>query len=358
MCWWRIVASMKCYKLRFVLCSVILHVDTRIACYREGMIDWFLGIDGGGTRTRAVLVDSRGRVKGVGSAASANPHNVGLAIAQVRLREAASDAWASAGKDFQLARGAFVGIAGVKSHQEIGAMRTAAEDAGLAAAGDVTVENDLSNALTGGLSGRPGIALIAGTGANCLGRDPQGVSFMCGGWGWLLDDEGSGFGLALAAVKAVTRAADGRGQTTALTPLVLAFFGVSEPNELLSCFYAKPWTPGDVAKFAPVVMRLAAEGDAVAGAILRDGTEALAGLVKETLAALSYSQPPEVTLLGGCARSGFPYQNLLERILLDTCPHIRLVAPEGSPLQGAALNALKSAGIAPLPKILSNEFHL
>lgn len=322
------------------------------------MVSWFLGMDVGGTGTRAVLVDSKGRVKGMGSAASANPHNVGLAVAQARLREAASAAWASAKKDFQPARHAFVGAAGVKSRQEICAMRSAVESEGLAAAGEVVVENDLSNALTGGLSGRPGIALISGTGSNCLGRDPRGKSFMCGGWGWILDDEGSGFGLALAAVKAVVRAGDGRGPATALTPSTLAFFGVTDPNELPACFYTKKWTPGDVGEFAPTVMRLASEGDAVATAILQAGAEALAGLVKGNLAALNFSQPPEVTLLGGCARSGPPYQTLLEQTLREVCPRIRLVAPEGSPLAGAALNALQSAGISPLPKIQPGTFPL
>lgn len=322
------------------------------------MADWFLGIDAGGTGTRAVLVDSRGRVKGTGSAASANPHNVGLTAARTRLREAASAAWASAKKPFQPARSAFVGAAGVKSRQEICAMRSAAEGEGLAVAGEVVVENDLSNALTGGLSGRPGIALISGTGSNCLGRDELGNSFMCGGWGWILDDEGSGFGLALAAVRAVARAADGRGPVTALTPSTLAFFGVTEPNELLACFYTKPWTPGDVGEFAPVVMRLASEGDVVAKTILQSGADALVGLVKGVLAALSFAHPPEVVLLGGCARSDSPYQDLLEQTLLDACPDIRLIAPRGSSLEGAALNALKSAGLPPPQKIQSKGFKI
>ncbi len=318
------------------------------------MTPWFLGMDVGGTSTRAILVDAEGRLIAHGRAASANPHNVGMATARVRMVEAASAAWAAAGKRFQPARHAFLGCAGVKSRSEVYEVRAVAESDGLAPAGEVIVENDLHNALSGGLSGRPGIALIAGTGTNCLGRAPDGKTFMCGGWGWLLDDEGGGFGIALAAVKAVVRAADGRGRSTSLFPAVLAFFGISEPNELLACFYTRKWTPGNIAKFAPVVVRHAADGDMVAGKILASGARSLAGLVTGTMRALDFPEGPEVVLLGGCGRSGPPYQSLVEKTLRDCCPAIRLVDPEGSPLAGAAINALKSGGVHPLPTLKGN----
>jgi len=319
---------------------------------------YFLGIDAGGTRTRAVVVTGDGRVAGVGEAASANYHNVGIALAGVRLLEAASGAWKSAGKKMRPAAHAFLGCAGVKSGPDISVVRAAAEAAGLAAIGGVTVENDLHNALAGGLSGRPGIALIAGTGTNCLGRDPGGRTFMCGGWGWLLGDEGSGFGLALSAVKAATRSADGLERATTLLPAALAFFGVSEPNELLARFYTRKWTPAEISEFATVVTRHAAEGDALAKKVLSSGARALAELAGRTARALDFPGRPEVVLLGGCARSGPPYQDLIEKEIRATCPNIGLVEPEGSPLAGAALNALRAGGVRAIPIIDHGKFNL
>lgn len=315
-------------------------------------------MDVGGSATRAVLVDASGRVMGMGRAASANFHNVGYAMARKNLAEAAAAAWKSAGKSPQPAQHAFLGCAGVKSRKEVCEMRALAEGEGLANAGEVTVANDLLNALTGGLSGRPGIALIAGTGSNCLGRDPQGKTAMCGGWGWLLDDEGSGFGLTISAVRAVVRAADGRGEQTSLSSAVLAFFGISEPDELLSCFYVREWTPGEMAEFAPVVMRHAAAGDAVAKGILLAGAKALSALVFQVSQALRFSKSPEVVVLGGCGRSGDPYQSLIEKELKAVCRGVYLVDPEGSPVAGAALNALQSAGVEPLPQLDLNGFDL
>ena len=310
----------------------------------------FLGIDGGGTGTRAVLVDATGRIRGQGSSGPANYHNVGIERAVKNLRDAAGRAAADAGIKSPPAA-VFLGCAGVKSSTDITRMASAAETAGIGPAGGIEVANDLHNALAGGLSGRPGIALIAGTGTNCLGRDAGGKSYMCGGWGWLLDHEGGGFGLALAAMRAAARAADGRGPRTRLLDAVLAFLGLSEPNEMLARLYVEKWTPDELAEFAPVVVRVAGDGDATAKQILTAGACALAGLVAGAAKNLDFPKGPDVVLLGGCSRSGAPYQSLIEAAIRKACPQARLVEPEHPPAHGAVLNALRLGGISPLPKL-------
>ncbi len=312
----------------------------------------YLGFDGGGTSTRAILVDAEGRVHGEGEAGPSNYHNVGLEAAGHALRTAAQSAWAAAGRPFAPAAAAFLGCAGTKASVDIARLTSLAEGAGLAPAGNVTVANDLHNALAGGLSGRPGIALIAGTGTNCLGRDASGDSFMCGGWGWLLDDVGGGVGLALAGLRAATRAADGRAPATGLLPAALAFFGLTEANEFSERLYARPCLPGEIAAFAAVVTREAAAGDATALAVLAEGARALAELVAGATRQLSFPGGPEVVILGGCARSGPPYQPLLEAAIRSAVPDVRLVEPLGTPRHGAALNALRLGGITPPPALL------
>lgn len=316
-----------------------------------GLVALFLGIDGGGTHTRAVLVDASGRIHGEGEATACNYHNVGIAQASEALSAATRAAWLAAGLQPRPAACAFIGSAGVKSAIDIARITSAAEGGGLAAAGNIRVENDLHNALTGGLAGRPGIALIAGTGTNCLGRDARGTSFMCGGWGWLIDDVGGAFGLALAAMRLAAKSSDGRANTTRLLPAMLAFLGLSEPNELLARLYAQPWTPDELADFAPVVTRLAAEGDAGAKSVLAEGASALAELAAGCARALDFGPKPEVVLLGGCARSGPPYQPLIESALRRAIPQAKIVEPRHTPLHGAALNALHLAGISPLPRL-------
>lgn len=306
-----------------------------------------LGIDGGGTHTRAVLVTPRGRIAGSGEAGPSNHHNVGIDAAARALREAAEAAWRAAGGAFRPAEAAFLGIAGVKARVDSAAVTAAAESAGLAPPGRVTVANDLHNALAGGLAGRPGIALIAGTGTNCLGRDAAGGSFMCGGWGWLLDDRGGGFGLAVEAFRAAARSADGRARASRLVDASLAFLGLAEPNEMLARLYVRPWTPDELAGFAPTVLRLAAGGDVLARGVVRDGAAALAELVRGAARRLEFPGGPEVVLLGGCLREGEPYRDAVATAIRRACPGARVVPALRSPLEGAALNALRAAGLSP-----------
>lgn len=308
-------------------------------------MDLFIGIDAGGTTTRAVLLDSTGRVLGEGAAGPGNHHNLGLVRAVRNMRSAARSAFRVAGKTPQPAKCVFVGCAGVKSHTDIARVTAALESAGLGAAGDIDVCNDLHNALAGGLSGKPGIALIAGTGSNCLGRDASGAMWMCGGWGWLLDAPGSAFGLTLSAMNRVVREADGREPQGALLPSLLAFLGLPEANEILARLYCEKWTPDDLAAFAPAVVRCSANGDSAAQRILREGAAALAGLVAATARNLHFPKGPDVVILGGCARSGPPYQTMVEAAIRKACPKARVVEPAGSPLLGAALNVLRLGGV-------------
>ncbi len=329
---------------RFVLSFVIsLHASRERFKVRGMKI--FLGIDAGGTRTRAALADDKGRVLGVGAAGPGNPHNVGEATAARHLAESTRAAWAEAKLDPRPATFAFLGVAGTKTSDDFARLRAAAEGHGLAAAGALRVENDLHNALAGGIGGAPGIALIAGTGSNCLGRDATGATRMCGGWGWLMGDEGAGFGLAAEGLRRATRAADGRQSRTRLLESALAFFGVSEPDALLTALYAGTWQPDRVAAFGPVVTRLAEEGDGGARQILRKGAAVLAELVAATARRLSFPKGPDVVLLGGCLKPRTFYAGIVEAAIAKACPSARLREPLYSPLHGALLNALRQASI-------------
>lgn len=311
---------------------------------------WYLGIDGGGTRTSAFVVREDGVVGGEGQAGPANYHNLGLRVAVENLVSASRAALEKAGLSSSSVERAWVGCAGLKSRRDYSTLRSGCEVAGLAPVGAVEVANDLYNALAGGLSGRPGIALIAGTGCNCLGRDASGRSFMCGGWGWLLDGPGSALGLVLHALQACVRAADRRERDTRLLPSLLAFLGLREADELLARLYVDKWSPDELAQFAPVLLRLAAEGDEAAARVMNAGAESLAELVATTADQLEFSEPPEVVILGGCARSGYPYQPAVEAAIRRALPAARIVQPAYTTAQGAAILALQSAGIQQIPQ--------
>ena len=299
-----------------------------------------LGVDGGGTRTRAVLLQSDGRVIGLGESDSSNFNNMGEDVAAENLRLATVAAFADAGIPFSPVKAAFLGLAALKSEADIARMVAAVGSRGLAPAGWIQVKNDLHNALAGGLDGEAGVAVISGTGSNCLGRDPKGNYFNCGGWAWFMDDGGSGFGLSHDALQTAVRMADGRQTRTPLLPAVLEFYDVPHPDFLLERLYNSQWTPAEIASFAPTIMKLAADGDSSAMEVLRRGAMALAELVSTTAANLDFAGPPRVVLLGGCVRSGAPYQPMVESEIRNSCPGVRLLEPIHDTVYGAALNAL------------------
>lgn len=308
------------------------------------MSEVLLGVDGGGTSTRAVLVDSNGRVLGAGVGGASNYHNVGVSGALAAVRYAVAAAWHEAGSEVTPAAAGFFGLAGVKSGRDRATMRGAIESAGLVCSDAIEVQNDVYNALAGGLQRKPGIALIAGTGCNALGADERGRVMMCGGWGWLMGDDGAGFGIAREGLCAAARSADGRAKATRLLPAALAFFGVSEPDELLAQFYVGEWNAGAVAAFAPVIMRLAEEGDATARRILRAAADHLAEIVATLARELDFAEGPDVVLMGGCVTAGPPYQPLVEAAILKNVPGARFQRPKYPPLYGAALQVLRLAG--------------
>lgn len=311
-------------------------------------MDSYLGIDGGGTRTRGVLAAASGEVLAEAEGGASNYHNADAVAAADAVARVAEEALERAGHP--RLRCVYAGCAGIKARRDIEALGAALARRDVFAGASIEVANDLHNALAGGLAGRPGIALIAGTGSNSLGRDGAGATFMCGGWGWLLDDRGGGFGLAIEAVRHAARSADGREAPTALLGRAMEFFGVAEPNELLARFYVDPWTPDGVAAFAPEVMRCAAEGDATAARILETGAAALAELVGGVFRKLDFSGGPDVVLLGGCVSNAPVYAALVADAVRNTVPGARIVAPVYGPAYGAAINALRYGGIAPLPE--------
>jgi N-acetylglucosamine kinase-like BadF-type ATPase len=195
------------------------------------------------------------------------------------LGEAVAAAFASA----RLAQGpvaaACLGLAGSGRPEDQDAIRAWADKARLAERVEVTSDGALL--LAAGTPEGWGLGLVAGTGSIAVGRTADGRMARAGGWGYLLGDEGSGYALVTAAMRAVARSADGRGPTTRLTERFLTRLGLRQPPELVSAVYGGSWDRAALASLAPLVTALAAE-DEVASAIVDEAARELA----ETAAAV------------------------------------------------------------------------
>lgn len=191
-------------------------------------------------------------------------------------------------------------------------------------------------ALWGALSGRPGVALIAGTGSVCCGRNAAGEFARAGGWGHLLDDGGSGYALGRDVLAAVVRVWDGRAEPTLLTRLVRERLGLSTPQELVA--YAYGGDKSRIAAAAPLAGEAAEEGDGAALSIYRRAGEELAALVRAVSARLGLERG-EVALLGGCLTHDKFLRDALRGELDRVAPGMCCVAPRQDAAAGAALMA-------------------
>jgi len=271
------------------------------------------------------------------------------------LAAAADAAWKNAGvpRGRRAATACFIGAAGIKEENECAAYGRAAARAGLAPAGKCVAANDTEAALAGGLPGKPGMVLIAGTGSFCVGRDASGRVARCGGWGWLMCDAGSGFYLGHEALRATVRAGDGRFAPGALSAAVLKHFGVRDAELLMALVYAGAFSPTAIASLAPLVTSAALAGDRVAKKILRAGARDLAELAARVASALSWrGAGPEMILVGGVAKSGKPYQPLLEAAIRKAVSGVVISNAALPPVAGAALRALELDNVTINPALL------
>ena len=230
-----------------------------------------LGIDGGGTRTRASIVDGE-KVLAFGENGSIKRLRVGAEIAEENLRALLKDVFAQAGLHGVKAASAGVASASMPGVKEW--ITAVFDDFGVQHS---EIVGDEVIALDGAFKGGPGILQIAGTGSNCIGRAPDGGRESAGGWSSRLGDEGSGYWIGLHAVRRALNALD-REAPTRILEVVGGLWGTSTIEELVNLGDS---TPGpDFAALAPAVSELAEDGDVVALAVLR---QAASDLVESVL---------------------------------------------------------------------------
>ena len=208
---------------------------------------------------------------------------------------------------------------------------------------NLRVVTDGEIALTGALSGIPGIIVIAGTGSICYGRNGAGKLVRAGGWGYIFGDEGSAVDIVRQALRAALRFEEGWGPSTALHEMLLEASGERTANAVMHQFYSDAWPRSRVAQLAVLVDGAAERGDAVARAILEQAGQTLSMLVacvREQL--FTFEDDVRVSYIGGVFRS----RHLLERfqalVQLSGCT---CVAPDFNPAGGALLEAFQLAGL-------------
>ena len=214
---------------------------------------YFLGVDGGASKTAALVTDSEGKSLGDGIAGPSNHLRVGIETASRNIERAVNKALVAADVASREITWAYCGIAGADhpAHRQevVDSLNI------FFPRGNFTVDNDARIALTGAIGFGAGVVVIAGTGSVAFGRNEKGEEARAGGWGPIVGDEGSAYGIARAGLAAVLREFDGRGQKTLITQLLERDYEMSA-EELPRFVYASTHGVYDFADTSSVQSRL------------------------------------------------------------------------------------------------------
>ncbi len=292
-----------------------------------------LGLDGGGSKTLALLADPTGRVLGRGMAGSSNYQNVGAEAAWAALDAAIAAAFADAGLAPGPLAAVCLGLAGVDRPEDRALFEGWA--ARRFAAAPTVIANDGELVLAAGTPDGWGVGVISGTGSIAVGRHPDGHMGRAGGWGHILGDEGSGYAIGCAALRAVMWAFDGRGPATALSGAVLAHWGLPSPTGLVGRVYREDVGPAEIAGLARLVDAAAGAGDAVARDILRQAGRDLAITVAAVIRRLTLPAPTPCALAGGVVVHGSQARAAFLAAAADLGLDLHPVTPVAEPAHGA-----------------------
>jgi N-acetylmuramic acid 6-phosphate etherase len=280
--------------------------------------DLWIGIDGGGTKTSVLLArgDRRSfQIVGRGASGPSNVHGVGFQSATRNLEEGIGRAFEDAKRKSGRVAGICFGLAGAGRKDDQDRLIEWAKRQNLADRIDVRGDVELLLHAEGGAG--HGIAVVCGTGSVVWGRSPTGEIARAGGWGPLLGDETSGYGLVLAAVRAVLLAAEGRGPRTLLTEMLSTAFEVDDPNRIVSRVHSGEWDRTRIADLAPRILDAEERGDEVAVSLVDTLHRQTAEAVLSVKDRLKLEGKTTLALTGGLLLNSACFRNRLLRPLAE-----------------------------------------
>ncbi|HTW24563.1 MAG TPA: BadF/BadG/BcrA/BcrD ATPase family protein [Candidatus Baltobacteraceae bacterium] len=301
---------------------------------------YFLGFDGGGTKTECILADSEGRVVGRSVGGPSNPLRAGYMRAWFALSEAADVVLSRQKITASHIRGVCAGLGGAGRS---GVARRAAAffERGFPNAA-VRVTTDLEIALEAAFGAADGIILLAGTGSAGFGRGENGKTARAGGRGPWFSDEGSAFDIGRRAFQAVVEAEEGRGPETALSKRIFKWHQASDWDHLLD--HVSKNADDVFPRTFPLVAELAERGDEVSRRILSTAALSLANLAASVVDQLGWrNREIPVAKVGGVYGRSKHLDAAIEAELNRSLGRVRLVPVQISPAEAAARMAVELA---------------
>jgi len=306
-------------------------------------VKFHIGVDGGGTKTQAVIIDAQGTVLAQHIAGATNIQIVGCERASELIFSLIEKCRRSVRCGYQQIDTIGCGLAGVGRPLDQRRMRTALRSYAASKGvrlNKIVIESDARAALEGAFRGGSGIILIAGTGSIAFAKDCSGGIVRAGGWGRYLDDEGSGYFIGKKAIRALAHVIDKTGPATQLVESLAESFGLKDHATIIESIYRKNF---DIASVAPLVLRGAENKDPVCLAIIEEAALALCGYVSvlaQKIGGRGKGGEIPLVLIGGLIAHDSVLAKAVSKYITENIRRVAIVEPAGTPAQGAALLAM------------------
>lgn len=295
---------------------------------------FIVGMDGGGTKTAVIVThdDQEGPVLSFtagpinynGGDAGAIAAAFGEIFKQIR----------SCCTSLAEVNHVCIGAAGVSNPAVARFLEQQVRDNGYS--GPLTITGDQETALYGAQNAMQGIILIAGTGSICFGVNEKGERHRTGGFGHLIDDEGSGYYIGRELLSVLVQAEDGRTADTMIPALVYKQLGLGTVQEIIGFVYHKNTTKKDIAALAPVMTAACGLGDAQALKLAEQCAAGLFELVVPVIERLKLYES-KVAIAGSVLQKSRFVREALERKLARSYPQTQLIMPVHNAAYGAVL---------------------
>lgn len=301
---------------------------------------YVVGVDGGGTKTAAVVADEQLRRVGEAITGPSNGRSAGTDVASANIAQAIAEAVAAARLTLGDIAAVCLTIAGFDTELDLPVPQGAIRRIGFQ--GPAIIENDVVGAWAGATEASAGLVVIAGTGATGLGMNAHGDLWRTDGWDYILGDAGSGYAIGRAGIHAAMKALDGREAPTRLARELAASYGVRTAPEMRRLVDSTPFGKFEIAHFALRVADAAEHGDAVAQALLMQAGRDLAENAVAIMRRLNVLDTPfPVSTIGGVFNSATWVVPPFQQGILRVAPHTIFRPPLHPPEIGAAILALR-----------------
>lgn len=300
-----------------------------------------IAVDGGASKTHLALLARGGALLELVRGPESSPQNLGLERALGVLDRLFEQAGARPGQ----AEVAQLNMSGVDFPSEERELREAIEARRWAER--TVVDNDTFAVLRAGTERGWGVAVVCGTGINCVGVSADGRHARFPALGTITGDWGGGSDVGNAALSAAARSQDGRGPRTSLEQAVPAHFGLETPHELAEAIHRGSIEARRLLELPPVVFAEAESDEVAAGIVERLASEIVA-MARVALQRLELQdERTEVLLGGGLLQGDGRLTSAVVEELLRLAPRATVAAPESPPIVGAALLGLDAIGAGP-----------